>query len=238
MMGKAKYSKKKETKKNEIFESSEALAEQLSKSERFVEENKTLVFGILGAIMLAVAGYFIFNYYVSNQNEQAQIDMFQAVYYFEADSLDKALNGDGNNYGFLDIIDNYRITKTANLAHFYSGAIYLRQGDFETAIEHLEKFSADDIAMQARAYCLIGDANMEIGIHNEAAEMYMKAANDHGNEFLSPQYLEKAGLAYERMMDYESASECYGRIVENYTGSTEYQNARKQKARLENLASK
>ena len=43
MMGKAKYSKKKETKKNEIFESSEALAEQLSKSERFVEENKILV---------------------------------------------------------------------------------------------------------------------------------------------------------------------------------------------------
>ena len=55
---------------------------------------------------------------------------------------------------------------------------------------------------------------------------------------MSPQYLEKAGLAYERMMDFESAGECYGKIVDNYIGSTEFQNARKQKARLESLASK
>ncbi|MFC2126445.1 tetratricopeptide repeat protein [Bacteroidota bacterium] len=238
MMGKVKYNRKKDTKKNEIFESSEALAEQLSKSERFVEENKTLVFGLLGAIMLAITGYFVFNYYINNQNEQAQIDMFQAVYYFEGDSLNKALNGDGNNYGFLDIIDNYGITSTANLAHFYAGAIYIKQGDFETAIEHLKKFSAQDIAIQARAYSLIGDANMELGNYNKAATQYLKAANDNANEFMSPQYLEKAGLAYERMMDYESATECYSKIVDNYTKSTEYQNARKQKARLESLASK
>jgi hypothetical protein len=43
--------------------------------------------------------------------------MFQAVYYFEADSLDKALNGDGNNLGFLEIIDEYSVTDAANLAN-------------------------------------------------------------------------------------------------------------------------
>ena len=42
--------------------------------------------------------------------------MFQAVYYFEADSLDRGLNGDGNNLGFLDIIDEYGITDAANLS--------------------------------------------------------------------------------------------------------------------------
>ena len=236
-MGKVKYNKKKE-KKNELFESSEALAEKLSKSEQFVEKNKTLVFGFLGAIMLVVAGYFIFNFYVTNQNEEAQIEMFQAVYYFESDSLNKALNGDGNNIGFLDIIDNYGITKTANLAHFYSGAIYLTHGDFETAIEHLEKFSADDIAIQARTYCLLGDAKMELGNYNEAASLYLQATDNSPNAFMSPQYLEKAGLAYERLMNYESAGECYGKIVDSYTESTEFQNARKQKARLESLASK
>lgn len=237
-MGKVKYGKKKAADKNEIFESSEALAEQLSKTEKFLEKNKTAVFVVIGVFAAIVAGYFIFNYYASNQNEQAQIDMFQAVYYFEADSIDKALNGDGNNYGFLDIIDNYGITETANLAHFYAGACYLKKGEYETAIEYLNEFSAEDLALQARTYCLIGDAYMEIGEYNKAAEQYMKAANYRANEYLSPQYLEKAALAYERMMDFESASECYGVIVDKYIKSTEYQNARKQKARLDGLASK
>ena len=49
--------------------------------------------------------------------------MFQAVYYFEKDSLVQALNGDGNNYGFLEIIDEYSLSDAANLSKFYAGAV-------------------------------------------------------------------------------------------------------------------
>ena len=116
--------KKKPEKGSELLESSEALAEQLTKGEQFLEKNRKYVFIFGGAIALVIIGIFLFNYYKSTQGEKAQVDMFQAQYYFEADSLDKALLGDGNNLGFLDIIDEYPMTKAANLANFYAGTIY------------------------------------------------------------------------------------------------------------------
>jgi hypothetical protein len=56
--------------------------------------------------------------------------MFQAVRYFESDSLNLALNGDGNNLGFLQIVEDYSGTKAGNLANYYAGVIYLKQGNF------------------------------------------------------------------------------------------------------------
>ena len=238
-MAKVKYKKKKAVKKgNELLESPEALAEQLTKTEQYLEKNKKVVLIALGTIAVIVSGFFLGRYYLNNQNNQAQIDMFQAIYYFEADSLDLALNGDGNNYGFLDIIDNYGFSKAANLAHFYVGASYLKKGEFEKAIDYLSEFSADDIVVQARAYALIGDACMELNDFRTASEYYNKAANYRPNEYLSPIYLVKAAQAYERLLEYESASDCFDTIIKEYPESSEYQNARKHKARLDGLASK
>lgn len=234
MMAKSKI-KGKPQKSEELIENPEALAEQISKTEEFLEKNKKMVLVFGGAIAVVVAAYFLYNYWVTNQNENAQNEMFQAVYYFEADSLDLALEGDGNNYGFLQIIDNYGMSEAANLAHYYVGATYLKKGQYIAAIEHLEKFSSDDLLVQARAYCLIGDANMEMGNAKEAADYYMMAAEYKPNEFVSPLYLMKAAVAYEALEDYESAFDCYDTIVSEYVKSNEYQTARKHKARLEGI---
>lgn len=238
-MAKTKYRKKKDTKKgNELLESPEALAERLSKTEEYLEKNKKVVLIALGSLALVISAFFLGRYYLNNQNIQAQADMFQAVYYFESDSLDLGLNGDGNNYGFLDIIDSYSFTKTANLANYYIGATYLKKGEFDSAIEFLSKFSGDDIVVQARTYALIGDAYMELDDYRAASEFYNKAADYQPNEFLSPLYLVKAATAYEKLMEFESASDCYEIIINEYPESSEYQNARKHKARLDGLASK
>lgn len=237
-MAKTKYKKKKVAKSNELLESPEALAATLSKTEQYLEKNKKAVIIALGSIAVIVSGFFLGRYYLNNQNYQAQAEMFQAVYYFESDSLDLALNGDGNNYGFLDIIDNYGLTKAADLANFYVGAIYLKEGEFEKAIDYFSDFSSDDIVIQARCYSLIGDAYMELNDFRNASEYYTRAANYKPNEYMSPIYLVKAAEAYERLMDFESASDCYGTIIKEYPESSEYQNARKHKARLDALASK
>lgn len=229
---------KKQSGSSDIFESSEALAEKLSRGEQFLEKNKRPVFIIGGILIAVVVGVFLFRYYKESQNRSAQSEMFQAQYYFEKDSLDKALNGDGNNYGFLDIIDEYPMSEAANLANFYAGTIYLKQGSYDEAIKHLEKFSSDDILVQARAYCLIGDALMEQGLYNNAAEKYKQAANYEPNEQMSPLYLKKAAIAYEKMQDYEMAAKMYSTIVDKYKDSQQYQYALKQKARLEAMLKK
>jgi tetratricopeptide (TPR) repeat protein len=237
-MAKVKYKKKKGEKGSDMLESPEVLAEKLSKTEQFLEQNRKIVIAVIGGLAVIVSAIFLFRYYISNQNMQAQVDMFQAVYYFEADSIQKALQGDGNNYGFLDIIDNYGMTKTANLAHYYAGASYLKLEDYQNAIDHLSEFSSDDLVVQSRAYALLGDAFMELNEYDDAASFYEQAANHKPNQFLSPLYLSKAAVAYEKLLDFEAAADCYASIIDKYPESNEYNNALKHKARLDGLASK
>ena len=223
---------KKEEHKHELLENPEALKEKLAGAENWLEQNPKIVVGVAAAILIIVGGYFAFNYYKNGQNDLAQKEMFQAVYYFEADSLDKALNGDGNNLGFLEIIDEYGVTDAANLANYYAGVSYLKQGKFELARLYLEDFSASDLLIQARAYSLVGDSYMEEKKYDDAAKYYNKAANYKPNKYFSPTYLMKEALAYEKLNQNDKARETYDKIINQYWESSEYQNARKFKARL------
>ncbi len=231
----AKTKKKAATSGNEIYESPEALAEQLTKAEQFLEDkkNRGVVLGVGGLIALIAAALVGFRFYTTNLNEEAQNELFQAVYYFEADSLGKALNGDGNNYGFLEIIEEFGMTDAANLANYYAGACYLKLGDYENAIRYLKEFSASDLLVQAKAYALIGDAQMELNDHEAAYNSYIKAADYKSNAQFTPLYLTKAAVAAETKGDKQAAIKAYGKIVDNYKKSSFYQDARKHKARLE-----
>ncbi len=219
--------------KHELLENSDALKEKLVVAESWIEQNPKPVIGIALAVLLVVGGYFGFEYYKNGQNIEAQKDMFQAIYYFEADSLDLALNGDGNNLGFLAIIEDYSITDAGNLANFYAGASYLKQGKYALARLFLEDFSSNDLLVQARAYSLVGDAFMEEQKYDDAASFYSKAANYKPNKFFTPAYLMKAALAYEKLNQNDKAKEAYDKVINQYWESSEYNNARKFKARLE-----
>ena len=219
--------------KHELVENPEALAEKLHGAETWAERHPKTIIGILVAVVLLVGGYFGFQYYKDNQESEAQREMFQAVYYFEADSLDLALNGDGNNLGFLDIIDEYGITDAAELANFYAGAAFLKQGNFEAARLYLEDFKSNDLLVQARAYSLIGDTYMEQENFEEAARFYDKAASYKPNKYFTPAYLMKAALAFERNNEEQKAIAAYDKIISEYYESPEVQEAKKFKARLE-----
>jgi tetratricopeptide (TPR) repeat protein len=198
-----------------------------------MERNPKTAIGIVVAIVVLVAGYFGFQYYKDNQESEAQREMFQAVYYFESDSLELALNGDGNNLGFLAIIDDYGVTDAANLANFYAGAAFLKQGKFEVARLYLEDFKSKDLLVQARAYSLIGDTYMEENNFEDAARFYDKAANYKPNKYFTPTYLMKAALAFEKNNEEQKAIAAYDKIINEYYDTPEVQDARKFKARLE-----
>ncbi len=225
--------KKVEHHKNELLENPEALAHTLEGAENWAERHSKLFLGIVAVLALGVAGYFGFTYYKDKQDLEAQGQMFQAIHYFEQDSLSLALNGDGNALGFVDIIDDYGITDAANLAHFYAGAAFLKQGNYDAARKYLQDFSSNDLLVQARAYSLIGDTYMEEQAFDQAAEFYMKAANYKPNKYFSPAYLMKAALAYEKLNNNDKAKEAYEKIITEYSDSSEFGDAKKYKARLE-----
>jgi TolA-binding protein len=148
-----------------------------------------------------------------------------------------ALNGDGNSAGFLEIAKKYGNTEAGNLANFYAGVIYLRQGAYPAAIAYLDDFSASDFLVQARAYSLVGDAHMEQEKYEEAVKHYLKAANYRPNKQFSPRYLMKAALAYEKLNNKAEAIKIYTRVIDEFWDAPEVQNAKKHKARLESSAS-
>lgn len=219
--------------KHELVENPQALAEKLHGAETWIERHPKTSIGIAALILLIVGGYFGFQYYKDGREVEAQREMFQAVYYFEADSLDLALNGDGNNLGFVDIIDDYGITDAATLANYYAGAAFLKQGKFEVARLYLEDFNSRDLLIQARAYSLIGDTYMEEDNYEQAAKFYNKAANYKPNKYFSPTYLMKAALAFEKNNEQAKAIQAYDKIIKDYYDSPEFQQARKFKIKLE-----
>lgn len=217
------------------LENPEVIVEKFSDFEHFVERNKKLFGFGLTAFLLVIGGYFGYRYWSASEDAEAQKQLFPAVYYFEADSLNKALKGDGNNLGLLSVADEYGYTKAGKLAHFYIGAIYLKQGKFQEAIDNLKEYNANDMLISARANCLIGDAYMELNDPKSALEYFKKAALHYPNKYFSPRYLMKAALAQELDKDFTGAINSYGTIVEKYFDSQEAQDAKKLKARLEQM---
>ena len=116
-----------------------AVEEALGKTEQFIERNQKILMYVIMAIILVVLAYFGYRrFYLAPMEENAQNEIFMAQKYFEADSLNRALYGDGNALGFLDIIDDYGRPKTGNHAKYYAGICFLKMGDFEQAIDYLE----------------------------------------------------------------------------------------------------
>jgi tetratricopeptide (TPR) repeat protein len=194
----------------------------LSRTEQYIEENQKSLTIIILAIVVVVGGYLGYKkFYLEPANKDAQANMFIAEKYFEQDSFKLALDGDGENYGFLEVIDEFSVTKAANLAHYYAGICLMRTGDFEEAIDHLEKFDAEDIMVASIALGAIGDCNLELGNKEDAASYYLKAGARKKNSFTSPIFLKKAGLVLEDLGQYDKALKAYNTIKKDYPETDE-----------------
>lgn len=199
-----------------------AVESALSKSEQFLEKNKNLLFYILLGIIAVVGGIFAYNKFIRTPKElEAQSVMFHAEQYFEKDSIDLAINGDGTNPGFLQIIDDYGSTKQGNLARYYLGVCYMKTGKYQTAIDYLKDFDSDDHIIAPMALGLIGDGYMELGTTDKAIEYYKKAFEKDNNDFTAPMFLLKAGWAYESMNQWDKAIEVYTKIQKEHHKSFE-----------------
>jgi len=199
-----------------------AVEEALTKSEKFIEKNQKILTIVIGSAVVIVLGIFAFQkLYIAPREKAAQGEIFMAQKYFEQDSLNKALNGDGQNPGFLDIIDEYSMTNASNLANYYTGLIFLKQGKYQDAINYLEKFDSDDEFVGPMATGGIGDAYMELGQKDKALEYYLKASGEQDNDLTTPLYLMRAAYVNEDLGKYDKAIELYTKIQKEHPKSAE-----------------
>lgn len=211
----------------------------------FYEKNKKMINYVGGGLALLIGLFCAYNFYwLPGKEKEAANEIFWAQNYFEKDSFNIALNGgktvrsaDGDKtmMGFLQVADEYGITKSGNLAHYYAGICYLRTGKFENAIEELQKYSGNDEMVSSIAIGAIGDANMELNKIDDAVKFYLKAANNQINNFTTPIYLKKAAFAYELQNNYSEALSIYERIRTEFGASNEAREIEKYIARAKTL---
>ena len=170
-------------------------------------------------IILAVGGYYIYQNFVKKPKELKAADViFKAEEYYRMDSVNQALNGDGQNWGFLKVIDKYGGTDAGNLASFYAGSCYIKLNENDKAIKYLKKFSGDSKPIQARAYKLLGDAYADLGKNSDALSYYKKAAaHFEKDEASSADYLFTAAYFADRVVkDSKEAIALYKELKEKF----------------------
>lgn len=208
-------------KKEENPQGLKNVEETLTRTEQLLEENyKPLLIG-LAVLVILVGAAWLGRMYLSKKNDEAQSQMFQAQKYLEMDSLNLALNGDGNYLGFADIASEYKFTKAGNLARYSAGICNLHLGNYEEAIKYLDKYSKKDKVIGSIAIGATGDAYVELGNTEKGITKYLEAADFADNQFNTPLYLMKAAELYEMSGKYAEALELYQRIKDKYPSSTE-----------------
>ena len=204
----------------------------LTLQERY-EAKKKPINTALTILLVAIVGYFAYDKLLSEPKEnKAMTAIAHAQAYFAQDSVNKALNGDGANKGFLSVIKTYGGTKAGNLANYYAGLCYLQMKDAKNAIKYLKEFNAHGTDIEYMAYGAMGDAYMEMGNTKDGSESYMKAAGDKKDNAITPLYLYRAAIAYEMNKQNDKAIENLKRIRDEYPQSQQARETDKELARL------
>jgi tetratricopeptide (TPR) repeat protein len=206
------------TDKSKTDKELESVGEIVSKSEQFIEQNsKKLVYGILSVIVVVVAAISFQQLYLEPQEAKASTAMFTGEQYFAKDSFELALNGNGADViGFDGIIKQYGSTKAGNLAKAYAGICNYRLGNTDEALKLLQSYDGSDNMIAPAITGLIGDCYVKLGDVKKGISYFEQAAKEGNNEVISPEYLKKAGRAYESLGQYADAAKAYTVIKTKY----------------------
>ena len=211
-----------------------AVAEAVSKTEQFFQENgKKVVIAVVAIVVVAVAGYLYKSLVIDANAEKASELIIEAQDRFGVQNPDfaLALNGDENGAGFLDVVEQYGSTAAGNLAKHYAGICYLRLGDLENAEKYLSMYkSVNELGAEvvnAQNLGLRGDIAVEKGEYEAAVALYKKAVAASENVYTAPLFLYKQLLAYVALGNKAEAQKCYDTLQAQYPISVEAREAEK-----------
>jgi TolA-binding protein len=199
----------------------------------FYEKNKKPINNAVIIVLVVVLGYLGYTkLYKGPAEEKAATALSYPQLYFEADSLNMALNGDGKNPGFVKIAKKYDGTASGNLALYYEGLCYLKMGNFKDAITALKGFNGKGTIIENVANGALGEAYMESGDTPNAIASFKKASSDKNDAVATPMYLYQLGLAYEIANNNAEAITAFKRIRDEYPRSMQAREMDKELARL------
>jgi tetratricopeptide (TPR) repeat protein len=213
----------KEVKQEKKFE------ESLENLQIWYNKYKKVFLGVMIAVVVVVGVVVAYKFLYQAPREITAHEMaFFAQNYFEKDSLDYALNGDGENMGFLDIINEYSGTAEANLAKYYVGLIYVKQANYEEALDYLKGFNPEgDLFLLPQSLSIIGDCYAQMENLDKALTYYEKAIKKSINESVVPGIILKAAAICDLNGNHDRELQLYKKLKSDFTRSQEAQNADK-----------
>lgn len=218
---------------NKKEENAEAVVNAVSKTDEFFNNNKKLLIGILTAVIVIAAGsYCFYKFYWQAAVEEAKSQVVAAEKNFNSENWDAALNGDGDNLGFVQIIDQYG-RKGGDAVYFYAGVCELKLKNYEDAITYLDSYKGGDDFLAPRAIACKGDAYVGLQEYGKAVECFEKAAAKKDNVFAAG-YLMKAAAVCEKTGDIEKALTLYKKVKDQYPNAIESREIDKYISRIEN----
>jgi tetratricopeptide (TPR) repeat protein len=210
------------------------IVEARDQAQGFVEQNQTIILGVLTAVIVLIGGWLAYKNFVQEPKQREAVTaMSQAQMQFERDSFAQALtNPGGGALGFIDIMEEYSGTPAANVAKYYAGVSYLNLGQFDAAISYLEEYNADGRVLPITKFGTLGDAYAENGDLDKALSFYKKAANAEENDILTPYYMMKVGMLQEKQGNTDAALSAYQELKDEYPTSAAATDVDKYIARL------
>ena len=196
----------------------EMVEETVSRTDEFFRKNKKLIYGILCALLIIGLGIVAYQqFYNKPRTEEAINQTFQAEANLANEEWDLALNGDGNVYGFKQIIDEYG-SRAGAAVYMNAGKCEYELGNYAEALAYYRKYSGKDEIANAVAASCIGDCLVALGKDNykEALASYQKAIGMTDSPVIASTLL-KAGVLCEEMGDDAKALEFYKTLKENYS---------------------
>lgn len=210
----------------------------INETEEFLFKNGKKLLTALAVIVVIAGAIFGYKYlYQAPRAEKASDLMYVAEQLFAAQNYQQALDGDGNNAGFLEVIETYGSTAVANVANHYAGICYLNLGDEDKALAYLQDYKTTDGApnqiINAQNFGLQADIMSQKQDYKTAASLYSKAIDASNNALTAPIYLQKIALVYEQLGQNESALQAAQRILDEYPTSLEARDIEKFIGQLE-----
>ncbi|MDI1235012.1 MAG: tetratricopeptide repeat protein [bacterium] len=173
-------------------------------------QNKTLVYGILGVLVLVIAGICYQFLYKMPKEERGLTAIYKAQTLFDMDSFYTVAKMAPK------LADEFSGTKAGNLAAYMAGTSFLYTGDYKKAIEYLEKVSFSDKVMSTQVIGLLGDAYVENKDLDKGLSQYTKAAKSANTEFTAVWWYKKAARIHEKRDEWKEALTIYNKLKKEY----------------------
>ena len=185
----------------------------------FFNQYDKIIYGIAIGLLVVICALLALNkFYLVPKSEKASALMDAPIdFMMKADSISliKALEGDDENEGFLNIASSFKLTNTANTAKYFAGLCYLKLGDKEEALHYLLKFKHKEDIYWYGAQGIISDLYDDQENLAKAIK-YCKKAAESKDPYFAPVNLFKLGQLYERDENWKKASLAYQVIKDNF----------------------